>query len=78
MPRRVTGYVLGFYLLFAIIGRFVEAMGAVQCSCGPNCWCKRPILRTFRWAFPFRHRVARLSLMTRSMRATGGGEADPA
>jgi len=57
MPRRVTGYVLGLYLLFAVIGRFVEAMGAVHCGCGPNCWCKRPILSTFRWVFPFRHRL---------------------
>jgi hypothetical protein len=57
MPRRVTGYVLGLYLLSAVIGRFVEAMGAVHCGCGPACWCKRPILSTFRWVFPFRHRL---------------------
>jgi hypothetical protein len=57
MLRRVAGYVLGVYLLFAIIGRFVEAMGAVHCGCGPDCWCKGPVLSTFRWVFPFRHRL---------------------
>jgi hypothetical protein len=57
MLRRVAGYVLGVYLLFAIIGRFVEAMGAVHCGCGPDCWCKGPVLSTFRWVFPFRDRL---------------------
>jgi hypothetical protein len=57
MARRVGGYVLGLYLLFAVIGRFVEAMGAVHCGCEAGCWCKRPILSTFRWVFPFRHRL---------------------
>ncbi|MEP6658611.1 MAG: hypothetical protein ABJD24_01690 [Acidimicrobiales bacterium] len=46
---------LSLYVLFAIIGRFVEGMGAVECGCKPECWCKRPLLSTFRWVFPFRH-----------------------
>jgi hypothetical protein len=33
MVRRAAGYVLGLYLLFAVIGRFVEGMGAVRCGC---------------------------------------------
>jgi len=56
--RRVAGYGLGLYLLFALIGRFVEGMGAVECGCGPDCWCKRPVLSTFRWVFPCGHRCA--------------------
>jgi hypothetical protein len=44
------------YLLFAVIGRFVEAMGAVECGCDPSCWCKRPVLSTFRWVLPYGHR----------------------
>jgi hypothetical protein len=56
MGRRVAGYALGLYLLFAVIGRFVEGMGAVQCGCAAECWCKRPILSTFRWVFPWGHR----------------------
>ena len=44
------------YLLFAVIGRFVEGMGAVECGCSANCWCKRPVLSLFRWVFPYRHR----------------------
>jgi hypothetical protein len=31
-------------------------MGAVRCGCGADCWCKRPILSTFRWVFPWKHR----------------------
>jgi hypothetical protein len=32
------------YLLFAVIGRFVEGMGAVECGCSVDCWCQRPVL----------------------------------
>jgi len=43
------------YLLFAVIGRFVEGMGATTCGCRPDCWCKKPVLSTFRWVFPAVH-----------------------
>ena len=46
------------YLLFAVIGRFVEAMGAVECGCAADCWCKRPVLSVFRWVFPYGHNGA--------------------
>ncbi len=46
------------YLLFAVIGRFVERMGAVECGCAPSCWCKKPVVGTFRWVFPFGHQFA--------------------
>ena len=55
MVRRIVGFLAGLYLLFAVIGRFVEEMGAVRCGCASSCWCKRPILSTFRWVFPWRH-----------------------
>jgi hypothetical protein len=51
----------GVYLLFAVIGRFVEGMAAVECGCGDDCWCKKPVLSTFRWVFPWRHRCAELN-----------------
>jgi hypothetical protein len=54
--RRTIVRALLLYLLFAVIGRFVEEMGAVSCGCGPNCWCKKPVLSTFRWVFPYGHR----------------------
>ena len=54
--KRLVGRVLGLYLLFAVIGRFVEGVGAVECGCSPTCWCRRPVLSTFRWVFPFAHR----------------------
>jgi hypothetical protein len=56
MVRRVASWVVGLYLLFAVVGRFVEAMGAARCGCGADCWCQRPVLSTFRWVFPWRHR----------------------
>ncbi len=54
--RRVAVFVVGLYALFALIGRFVEGMGAVRCDCTESCWCKRPVLSTFRWVAPVGHR----------------------
>ena len=51
MVWRVVRWVLGLYLLFAVVGRFVEGMGAVRCGCAADCWCQRPVLSTFRWVF---------------------------
>ena len=55
MIRRFVVGFAGFYVLFAVIGRFVEAMGAVRCGCATTCWCKRPVLSVFRWVFPWDH-----------------------
>lgn len=44
------------FLLLALIGRFVERMGAVECGCSPQCWCKQRGLSLFRWVVPFGHR----------------------
>jgi len=43
--KRLLARSLGLYLLFAVIGRFVERIGAVECGCSPDCWCKRPVLK---------------------------------
>jgi hypothetical protein len=51
MVWRMVRWVLGLYLLFAVVGRFVEGMGAVRCGCAADCWCQRPVLSTFRWVF---------------------------
>lgn len=56
--KRALMSLAGLYLLFAVIGRFVEGMGAVECGCADDCWCKRPVLSTFRWVFPRGHRCA--------------------
>jgi hypothetical protein len=56
--KRALVSLAGVYLLFAVIGRFVEGMGAVECGCADDCWCKRPVLSTFRWVFPWGHRGA--------------------
>ena len=58
--KRLAGRALGVYLLFAVIGRFVERMGAVQCDCPQTCWCKKPVLSTFRWVAPFAHQMPEL------------------
>jgi hypothetical protein len=56
MVRKVLLSAGGRYLLFAVIGRFVEGMGAVECGCSDQCWCQRPGLSLFRWVFPAGHR----------------------
>jgi hypothetical protein len=56
--KRALGWALGVYVLFAVIGRFVEGMGAVRCGCSEQCWCRVPGLSVFRWVFPFGHRGA--------------------
>ena len=45
--RRVLLAGLGLFLLFALIGRFVEGMGAATCGCAADCWCQRPGLSFF-------------------------------
>lgn len=55
---RILRSVVGLYVLFALIGRFVEAMGAVRCGCATTCWCHRPGLSAFRWVFPVGHTSA--------------------
>jgi hypothetical protein len=57
--KRLTGLLVALYILFAVIGRFVEGMGAVHCGCRSDCWCKRSVLSTFRWVFPFGHSTTR-------------------
>ena len=55
MKRASTSFA-AVYLLFAVIGHFVEGMGAVDCGCADDCWCQRPVLSVFRWVFPWGHR----------------------
>jgi hypothetical protein len=55
--RRLILRAFSLYLLFAVIGRFVERIGAVHCDCELGCWCKKPVLSTFRWVFPYGHRI---------------------
>ncbi len=54
--KRILTRLLGLYLLFAVIGRFMEGIGAVTCGCSTECWCHRPVLSTFRWVVPYGHR----------------------
>jgi hypothetical protein len=43
------------YVLFAVVGRVMEAAGLRTCECYPDCWCKKPGLSVFRWVFPRFH-----------------------
>ncbi len=54
MKRLLLG-ALSIYLLLAVVGRFVEVMGAARCECRPDCWCKKPVLSILRWVFPACH-----------------------
>lgn len=53
--KRASMSLAAVYMLFAVVGRFVEGMGAVECGCADDCCCKSPVLSTFRWVFPWRH-----------------------
>jgi hypothetical protein len=55
MARRLIGGIFGLYVTAALIGRLLEATGRTQCGCAADCWCKKPVLSTFRWVFPWRH-----------------------
>ena len=55
--RTVLLRLAGAYVVAAVIGRIGEALGMHRCGCPPDCWCKRPILSTFRWVFPYRHKL---------------------
>ena len=46
---------IGIYVLVAVLNRLAETAGAKKCGCAQDCWCKRPVLSTFRWVFPYRH-----------------------
>jgi hypothetical protein len=53
MKRILVGFV-GLYLLAAIVTTLEEARGVKQCGCEPDCWCRKPGLRLFRWVTPKR------------------------
>ena len=57
MLKRVLPLAAAVYLAAAVIGHLQERRGAIRCECREDCWCKRPGLSLFRWAFPFRHRL---------------------
>ncbi len=29
-----------------------------DCACEPECWCKKPVLRHYRWVAPFSHKIS--------------------
>lgn len=54
---RVVRALLGLYLLAALVGRLLEALGLARCDCARDCWCQRPLLGAFRWVLPWGHRA---------------------
>ena len=55
-PMRLLRRLVLAYLGIAVAMRILEAAGLRRCGCAPDCWCKRPVLSTFRWVFPYGHR----------------------
>lgn len=43
------------YLAVALTNRLAEGLGMRRCGCAEDCWCRRPVLSTFRWVFPYGH-----------------------
>jgi hypothetical protein len=53
--RRILIAIVGLYLFAAAVTTLAEATGVGrQCGCEPDCWCKTPGLRLFRWVTPKR------------------------
>lgn len=44
----------GLLVGIAAINARIDA--AKQCGCRPECWCKKPGLRPFRWLVPYGHK----------------------
>jgi hypothetical protein len=54
--RRAVLALVGLYILAALVTTAAEAVGVGrQCGCPPDCWCKRPGPRLFRWVAPIKH-----------------------
>lgn len=54
--RRLLLVLIGLYVLTAVVTTAAEAAGVGRsCGCRPDCWCKRPGLRLFRWVAPVAH-----------------------
>jgi hypothetical protein len=58
MVRRSLNLTVLGYVLAGLAALSLERMGYYSCGCQPDCWCKRPTLRVFRWIFPYGHRLA--------------------
>jgi hypothetical protein len=56
MKRVLKLLVLG-YVAAGIVGLYRERVGAIECECSDDCWCKRPGLSLFRWVFPVGHKL---------------------
>ena len=54
--RRVLALAVGAYLTWAIVELVRERMGLISCGCADDCWCQKPGLGLFRWAFPRGHK----------------------
>ena len=46
---------VGLLLGLAAINARIDATS--ECGCQPECWCKQPGLRHFRWVLPFSHKA---------------------
>ena len=44
----------GFLLGAALVNARIDATR--ECGCAPDCWCKQPGLRHFRWVLPAGHK----------------------
>lgn len=56
--KRAVAWGLGLFVLCGVVGRLVERIGVVRCGCSEDCWCRLPLLATFRWVLPYGHRPA--------------------
>lgn len=43
------------FVLFALIGHYMERLGVLRCGCSSQCWCHTPGPSLFRWVVPYGH-----------------------
>jgi hypothetical protein len=44
---------VGGALLLALVAINARLEGSRECGCYPECWCRQPGLRHFRWVLPW-------------------------
>jgi hypothetical protein len=67
MVRRSLNLAILGYVLAGLVSLGLERIGYYSCGCLPDCWCKRPALRVFRWVFPYGHHLALSAEAKRSL-----------
>lgn len=56
MASKVVLSVVSVFVGGALMGHVLERRTGLECHCGTECWCRKPILSILRWVIPKWHR----------------------